>query len=259
MNNSRKDIKERREKLIEHIIENGKITIDDLAQHTSVSSITVRRDIEELKSQEIVQVKNGVVYIGENYKKKLKNYEHKNERIAIQRKAASFVSERDVIFINTSYTALGILEYVQDTFCTVVTNNTHIIDIDFDNNIVPILTGGEIRQPRSSLSGELTINAIKTIGANKCFIGVDGITISNTGTDIGFLSTSVMHEAIINETMLSSCNGKKYVVVTSDRINHSERFRCGVLSLIDCIITDRKADIMTVNELKRSGIEVIIV
>ncbi len=52
--------------------------------------------------------------------------------------------------------------------------------------------------------------------------------------------------------------GKKYVVVTSERLNRTDRFSCGNLSMIDAIITDHTVDSFALTELKNQGVEVII-
>lgn len=258
MKSSKAEVQNRRDKLLDYIINKEEVSLEELALFFSVSSITIRRDVEELRNNDQVFLRNGIVSINPRYKALLKDNHYAAERKLIQVKAAEFVDDYDVIFINTSFTALGILNYIEDRFCTVITNNTHILDLDLGQNIVPILTGGEIRQPRSSLSGEFALNMMNSVKANKCFIGVDGISLEG-GSLRGELSCAVHHEAIINGYMINHCAGKKYVVVTSERLNRADRFSCGDLTMIDAIITDKRADTLTVNELRNRDIEVILV
>ncbi len=260
MKSSKAEVQKRRDSVLNYIISKETVTLDELAVYFSVSTITMRRDIEELRSNNQIDIRNGIITVNPHFKSLLKDNYHSAERKLIQRKAAQLVEDRDVIFINTSFTALGVLEYVQDTFCTVVTNNTHILDLNLSPNIIPILTGGEIRHPRSSLSGEFAVEMLKKVNATKCFIGVDGISLESGALlgSGGELSCSVHHEAVINGTMINYCSGKKYVVVTSDRLNRADRFPCGNLNKIDAIITDKRADTYVVSELRARGIEVIL-
>lgn len=258
MKSSKAEVQSRRDKLLDYIIQKEEVTLEELAMFFSVSSLTIRRDVEELRNNDQVSLRNGVITMNPRFKAMLKDNHYARERKLIQMKAAELVEDYDVIFINTSYTALGILNYIDEKICTVVTNNTHILDFDLGQNIIPILTGGEIRQPRSSLSGDFALSMLKNIKASKCFIGVDGISLEG-GSLRGTLSCSIHHEAIINGTMINNCIGKKYVVVTSERLNRIDKFSCGDLSMIDGIITDKRADTLTVNELKSRGVEVILV
>ena len=261
MKSSKAEVQNRRDKLLDYIVSKDKVTLDELAMFFSVSAITIRRDIEELKNNRQVDIRNGIITINPKYKSLIKDYHHSNERRLIQEKAAELVEDGDVIFINTSFTALGVLEYIDNKYCTVITNNTHILDLDLDSNIVPILTGGEVRQPRSSLSGNFALDTLRKVNANKCFIGVDAISLEG-GALVGSggeLYCAVNHESIINSAMLNYCSGKKYIVLTSDRINRIDRFSCGSLANVDAIITDKRIDPLASRELKSRGVEIILV
>lgn len=253
MRSTKAELQKRREDILNYLIENGETTFEEAASYFSVSTLTIRRDIEEFRKQNIIDVRNGNLKINREYRSSMKNNEYSKERAAIQKKAATFVCAEDVLFINTSYTALGILKYINNIFCTIITNNTNILNIEYDSKIIPILCGGEIREPRSSVSGEIAKKVIRELKANKCFIGVDGVSLE------GGLSSSVMHEAVINETMLKACTGKRYIVVTSDKFNKVSKFYCGGLNMVDCIITDVKANPLIVKELENQGIEVVLV
>ena len=261
MRGTKADVLNRRDELLAYIINKEETTIEELAMVFSVSTLTIRRDIEELKNNDVVSVRNGFVRITDNRKFFFRDKSFYVERKRIQMRAAELIEDGDVIYINTSFTALGMLEFIQNTYCTVVTNNSHIFDLNLDNRIIPILTGGEIRQPRSSLSGEYTLEMLNRIRANKCFVGVDGISLDGTAfvRNGGALSCSVHHEAIINETMLKNCTGKRYITVLSNRFGRIDRFSCGTLDNVDGIITDSQANPLDVSELKSRGIEVLLV
>ena len=100
--------------------------IEDIASYLSISTLTVRRDIEEFKANQIIGQKNGNLKLNDDFKLKLKQNKYSRERKAIQKEAAKHVEENDVLFINTSYTALGTVKYIKDIHCTIITNNTNI-------------------------------------------------------------------------------------------------------------------------------------
>jgi len=252
MRKSKNEIEQRRENIIDFLIDNGESYLEDVANFLSISTLTVRRDIDNYRTMNIIEQKNGKIVLSEDYQKKLRLNKYSEEIAKIQMKAASFVQENDVIFINNSYTALGIVKYIPDIHCTVITNNTNILNITRNKSVVAMLTGGEIREPNSSIIGDIAVNTISRINANKVFVGVGGLSLESG------LSASVFQEATITELMLKSCKGNRFVVLTSDKINNTDFFFCGGLNLVDTIITDNKVEILTVYELRRQGIEVII-
>ena len=145
MRSSKAEIEKRRENIITYLLENGESNIEDIASYLSISTLTVRRDIEEFKANQIIGQKNGNLKLNDDFKLKLKQNKYSRERKAIQKEAAKHVEENDVLFINTSYTALGTVKYIKDIHCTIITNNTNIVNIERDKSIVALLTGGEIR------------------------------------------------------------------------------------------------------------------
>ena len=116
MKSSKEEVQNRRDKVLDYIVSKETTSIDELSMYFSVSSITIRRDIEELRNNDMVDMRNGIVTINPRYKRHLKDNHHAAERRQIQMKAAKFIEDGDVIFINTSYTALGILEYIEDIY-----------------------------------------------------------------------------------------------------------------------------------------------
>ena len=100
--------------------------------------------------------------------------------------AADLINDGDTIFINSSSTALLILEYLGNKRVYVVTNNGKALQSTIGPNIELVLTGGQVYERKQSLVGEFATYILSKITANKCFLGVSGIS-SDSG-----ISTSVL-------------------------------------------------------------------
>ncbi|MBQ1477517.1 MAG: DeoR family transcriptional regulator, partial [Erysipelotrichaceae bacterium] len=68
MKSSREEVQKRRDKILDYIISKETTSIEDLALFFSVSSITIRRDIEELKNNGMVELRNGIITVDPKYK-----------------------------------------------------------------------------------------------------------------------------------------------------------------------------------------------
>ncbi len=248
-----KEIKNRLEVIIEYLAENGETHIEDLANYLSVSALTIRRNIKELQDKNIVTLKNNNLNLNSSAQQKWYRLKTADDRSAIQRCAAQFIEPGDICYINTSYTALGILPYVKGRSCTVITNNTNIVNIKRDPLIRAFLTGGEIHQQRSSVVGETAQLMLSRNRANKCFIGVDSVNLE------GGLFSNDIYEAAITRQMIESCTGKVYLVVTSDKFRAAAPFYIAHLTGISNIITDKKLDMLTVYELRRNNLDLHLV
>lgn len=253
MRTSDKDIQKRLDQTIEYLAENGETHIEDLANFLSVSPLTIRRNIKELQEQNIVELKNSNLSLNESAQKKWLRLKNRDARILIQKAAAALVKPGDVCFINTSYTALGILKYIQNTPCTVITNNVNVVNIECDPQIRVVLTGGDLHATRSSVVGESAIRMLNFNRANKCFIGIDAISL-----EVG-LSSNDFSEAALTQQMIESCTGEVVLVSTSDKLNQTAPFFVSNLNKISTFITDREINMLTLYEMRDNrNIKVIV-
>ena len=179
------------------------------------------------------------------------NIEREKIKDSIAKKAAEFIEDGDSIFINSSSTAIKLLEYIEDKRVMVITNNGKILGMNLSPNVEIILTGGEVYGRKQSMVGDIATQIISKITATKCFIGVSGIN-ANTG-----ISTSVLQETTVNMKMLENCNGPTFVLTDSSKIGRHHNFSSGDIDKINYVITDSKADTNEIHHLEEKGVEVI--
>ena len=119
--------------LIERYIEEEKlVSLDVLCEKFAVSKNTIRRDIEELVKKGVVEkVYGGVSFKAPPSDTPLVPYEKRHtvlntEKDNISKKAASFVKEGDIIYIDTGTTCLNMVDYLAHVPCTIITNSLRI-------------------------------------------------------------------------------------------------------------------------------------
>lgn len=156
-----------------------------------------------------------------------------------------------MIFINSSTTALMIVDYIKDKHVTIITNNARAINYTPDPKVLIIFTGGEVRFPKNSMTGDFAVAALNNITATKCFVGCSGLTENG-------ISTGLMKEMLINQTMIKRTSGQRFVLCDSTKIGVSYSFFYSSLKGFDYLITDVKADDEVIEKVKENtGINVI--
>ncbi len=250
MRTSDKDIQERVENIIKYVGENKDVAIDDIANYFSVSTMTIRRNLRDLQDEDIIDIKNGTVFLKERYQAKWTRLKTNDQRENIQKTAAEMVEANDVIYINTGYTVAGIVQYIKNKPCTIITNNINIYNIERDSNIKVIFTGGELHQKRSSMVGEQAIKFLRYNRANKAFVGCSSINLDDSRITGGGLYGSDISEASITQEMIENCSGKVILCATSDKFSTNAPFFIDTLSSVDTIITDGKINILNFYELR---------
>ncbi|MBD5806482.1 DeoR/GlpR family DNA-binding transcription regulator [Limosilactobacillus walteri] len=250
MKNSMKNIKDRHKKLIEIIQEMQETTVHDLAEKLTVSEMTIRRDCETLSNMGKLRLSFGKVsYINENDTEVLqKQISLINEKIATA--AADYVQDGQTIFINSSQTAIKLLNHLNHKRVNVITNNLLVTQTKIDSQQFVMLSGGEVKSGLHSLTGDNALDAFRRVRASISVIGCSGFDIKNG------LTTTNIREGEINRTIIKNCN-QLVVLANYTKLNKTANFTVGTIDDIDTLVTDEFADENIVKQLRARGIEVI--
>lgn len=245
---TQKTVSERRNKIIQLLINEKTLTVEKLSELLSVSIPTIRRDLIILEEEnQIIRYFGGAKIMDETTYCPYVPYKNKKEAIAFE--ACKYIEDGDTIFINTSSTALLILKFLKNKHVNVITNNVKAAFVDRDPNVSIILTGGELRIPKETLVGDFALKNIQGVQAHKCFLGCSGISEE--------LSTSVLQETAINHKMQKHTLGDVFVLADSSKIGRHHSFVSSDLSKITHLITDKGADKEYIEYFNSLGIKTI--
>ncbi|MBG9981497.1 DeoR/GlpR transcriptional regulator [Aerococcaceae bacterium DSM 111020] len=255
MRSTNEELQSRRNNILKLIkqTENNSIGVDEIAQSFNVSTMTVRRDLDELEDLKLIERFHGGARLVSN-EDHLDADEHmlRNLNNSISEKAAEFIKENETIFINSSSTALHTLAYLTDTPINLFTNNLKILNYQNNPSSNILVTGGEIRPNRqNALVGNGAIRSIEGIYSSVTIIGCSGLSVSSG------ISTNNLHEATLNHLYLKNSNGLKILVANHTKINHNTNFHVCDINEIDIFITDRYASSQNIREIESYGVTVI--
>ena len=250
-------VSKRRNEILSILKRDKTVKNEELAQLLHTSPLTIRRDLQALEDEGLVKrYYGGATLLNESSilettldipKDRLK------QKHAIAKYAASLIDDGDTIFINTSSTALLILEYLENKRVVVVTNNGKALQVPLSPNIDLVLTGGQVYGRKQSMIGDFATFILSKISASKCFLGVSGIE-SNCG-----ITTSVLQETLVNKEMINHSIGPVYIVTDSTKIERHSNFSSGDIDKISHLITDSDVSDEDVLKFTDKGIKVTTV
>lgn len=250
MKRSKAYVASRRDAIIALLESRGQVSVAELAEHFGVSALTIRRDLEFLESKQIVSRQYGTATLLNPLGRPSGSRQIRANR-AIAREAATHVEDGDCIFLNASSTALNIIDFITAQDVTVITNNGKALLLDERPNVSILLTGGEIRPPKASMTGQVTLDMIRRVTATKCFLGVTGFS-----AEYG-LTSATTPEPAVNALMLE--RSKLHVVVAdSTKMGLTSSFQYGSADEVDLLITDAGATDAQVAKLKAYGVGEVI-
>lgn len=213
----------RQQKILE-LLQSGDIFYSDyLLDAMNISLSTLRRDLKELeKEQKIIQLHGGGVQLTKNnieLKITSKLNLHKDEKLKIARKAASFIRNHDVIFLDPSSSTLPVIPYLKEKDVTVVTNGIYHINQLCAESIPCIMLGGNIKLSTNSCLGHTTETSLQELNFDKCFLGANGFSLRSgiTNHDINekYIKRIAMENSQESYFLLDS---SKYDVITMTKV-----------------------------------------
>lgn len=233
---SKSVVDKRREEVMKVIQENNFMTVEDLVDKFKVSPVTIRRDLQYWEDKGAIERKYGGASLLQAFiEEDEATYERYRYMKGIAKRAASFIEDGDVVFINSSTTALMTINYIKYKQVTVVTNNAKVIHYDPDPDVTVLFTGGEVRFPKKSLTGSIALETLTGITANKCIIGCSGLT-----KDV--ISTGYHEETMVNKTMIQRTKEKRILLCDHTKVGLLFSFDYSNFDDIDYLITDNETD-----------------
>lgn len=257
LKSSRDTILLRQKNILNLLQKKQDLNVAELSRIFNVTTATIRRDLEILEEQgSVKRYFGGAKYIlppNIDVQYQTVKGNPTPAKMAIGKKAASMVSENDIIFLNSSSTVLYILDFLSDIQVSVITNNARALYSKYADGIDLLLTGGEIYGNKQSLVGEFALSSIKMVTANKCFLGASGISA------VGGVTSSILQEVAVNQHMIRQCSGPKILVADSSKIGVRQSFFSYGLDMVTHLITDSGADPEELERIRRCGVETIVV
>lgn len=208
---------ERKNKILEILERQPTVTTSELTVLFQVSLETIRRDLEYLERQGALRrVHGGAVSVG-----RLQRYtslsrraeEHRQEKKDLAQTACSFIREGDYIALDAGSTAFELALLLRERFreLTVLTHSLELVRILAEREgIRTVLAGGYFMAAEKCFCGYLTLDMIRQMHVNKCFIAPAAISL-----DFGI--SDHIQEMIAVQRAFSEIADQTYVLVDSSK------------------------------------------
>lgn len=251
---------ERHSKIIEIVLEKGRITIPDICQMFNISEMTARRDLNELDRQGLLRRVHGgaIANLGRSYEPPFQMRATKNQeaKAAIGQKAAELIYDGDSIALDVGTTTIEIVRGLKGKRnLTVITNCLQIANLVVDvlsleTDARLILTGGIVRPRELSMIGALPERVYQEFHVDKAFIGIAGISLEDGLTEYN------IEDAQIKKILFRSAR-EKIVVTDSSKFGVTTFASVAPLSAVDKIVTDAGAPVEMIEQVRKMGVEII--
>lgn len=244
---------ERQIKILNMIQEDGSVQVEELAKELDVSPMTIRRDLEKLQKEGLIERCHGgavskteVAYAD----KSVKNHGQK-ERIA--EKCAEFIREGTTVYFDAGTTTYEIAKRIMDMEnMTVITNDLEIALLMKNSKAELILCGGYVQKSTGSTLGYYTTQMIEDFRFDTGFFGAAAISREF------HVLTPTTDKAFLKRQLVKQCQ-QSFLAVDDSKFNRQGMNRINRLADYTGIITDHEFKELEKAALRKQGVRIISV
>ncbi len=246
----------RHELIIELVNSRGFMSIDDLASHFDVTPQTMRRDINNLATENRIRRFHGGASAApstQNTEYTKRKHLQSPEKARIAKEVARHIPDHASLFINIGTTNEAIArELLSHTGLKIITNNLHVAAIvsgkeDFE----VIIAGGKVRSRDGGIIGEATMDFVQQFRVDYAVIGISGIDEDGSLVDFDYQEVRVAQALIRNSRqVVLACDHTKF--------HRPAMIRLGDLSDIHVLVTDREPDQHFCTLLQENGVQTLV-
>lgn len=245
---------ERRQHILTVLRQDGRVLAADLSRHLGVSEDTIRRDLRELAQAGALQRVHGgaLPRSPSDPQFAVRERESPAAKAGIARAAAKLVTPHSVVILDAGTTTVQIAHALsRDLPATVVTNSPPIaIALSDHHRIKVIVLGGELYTLSLAAIGPATIEALASIHADLCFLGVAGIH-PDAGTSI------LAHEEVFVKRAMIASAVRVVAVASGEKLGTLAPFGVAPITSLGAIVTERDVPDSVLAPYREREIEVI--
>ena len=250
----------REQGILKELKENNRVYVSDMSAKYNVSEVTIRKDLIELeKNGKLKRIYGGAqppenVAMEPEMASLIKTNMDAKRRIA--KKAFQMIAPRDAILIDASSTLGQLVVEIQnhpEKPLTVITSSVAFAaTLAGLSHVELIMLGGHVRGSINSVMGPIAMETLKTIHADKAFIGTSGIDLKK-----GFTTQNIF-ECEVKRTMIDAA-AQSFVLADKSKINRVALGNICPMGRVDYLITDFGFPENMIEAINKTGTDVIVV
>lgn len=246
----------RREKILEWLRQDGKISVSELSSALGATVVTIRNDLNVLEQEgHLTRVQGGAVLANSRKTAEItEEIANAPQKRAIAAAVAAMIRDGDTLFINSGTTSLCVAEALRDRKnLNIVTNALAVaVKLKEISTFRVLLLGGVINAQYGFTYGSDVQEQLSRYQADWAILSVDGISAG------GGVTTYHAEEAMTDRMMIS---GARNVLIAADGTKVG---RPGFTWIQDCgealrLVTDGGDQAPSLEALRHKGVQVTVV
>ena len=229
---------QRHDAIIERVKQQGYVSTEELVEQFAVSPQTIRRDLNDLASQNMILRHHGGAALAlpsssVNTPWHDRKATQTTEKARIAQRVASHIPDGATLFIDIGTTPEAVAHaLLEHNNLRIVTNNMNVattLMVKEDFRI--ILAGGELRSRDGGIIGEATLDFISQFRLDFGILGISGIDSDGSLLEFDY------HEVRTKRAIIENSRNV-ILVVDNSKFGRNAMVNLGSISLVNAVYTD---------------------
>ncbi|MFF2382058.1 DeoR/GlpR family DNA-binding transcription regulator [Streptomyces sp. NPDC058108] len=232
----------------------GRAGVAELAELTGASEMTIRRDLEVLAAQGVLERYRGgarsLLLRGDEPPFALRSQDGLEAKRRIATEAARLIADGESVVVDSGTTCLEVARALKDRRLTVMPLSLHAVNALTDGpHLTLLVPGGRPRQGELALTGPLTQASLSALRFDTAVIGCCGLTAEDGLTAYDLDDAAVKRAAI--------ASARRVIAVTEgSKLSRTALAHVAPASALHAVVTDQDAPEDQVNALAVKGVTV---
>jgi DeoR family glycerol-3-phosphate regulon repressor len=228
----------RHDEIVKLVNNQGFVSTEDLVEQFKVSPQTIRRDLNDLASQNRIKRNHGGATLfssSENTAYQTRKVLALQEKSLIAQAIVKHIPDGSTLFLDIGTTPEAIARALLESHSelNIVTNNIHVATLLMrKTGFKVIIAGGELRSIDGGVTGEATLDLISQFRLDFGILGISGID------DDGSLLDFDYHEVRVKRAIIENSR-QVFLGVDHTKFGRSAMVKLGNLSEMDLVISNQ--------------------
>ncbi|SER05488.1 transcriptional regulator, DeoR family [Lentzea xinjiangensis] len=244
----------RLKQISEAVRDAGSLGVAELAALTGASEMTIRRDLEVLAAQGVLERYRGgarsLLLRGSEPPFALRSDENTDAKRRIAAVVAGLLADGESVVLDSGTTCLEVARLLHDRRMTVMPLSLHAVNALSSSPALTLLVpGGRPRPGELALTGPLTLASLESLRFDTAVIGCCGLSAEHGMTAFDLEDASVKRAAIASARRVIAA-------VDASKLTRTALAHVAPVSSLDAVVTDADGD-DRVQGLTAAGVTVV--
>lgn len=250
---SKRNTQQRRQLIVNMVIEQGEVSVEHLAQLFETSEVTIRKDLTVLEEGGfLVRRYGGAIRLSSEMIDEENGDQLSAQKLAIAQAACQCIRDHNRIILDSGSTTGALAKMLHQSGLVVMTNSLSLATELTVSEAEPtvLMTGGTWDSRSESFQGKVAEQVLRSYDFDQLFIGADGLDLER--------GTTTFNELVGLSQVMAEVSREVIVLIESQKIGRKMPNVELDWQHIDKVITDDQLSFELKEKIESNGVQVII-